>query len=79
MMAEASLSASVKLTLNNWHMNAQGRTDLDSHELRQLEVPSTVEIILGPKLQTPEVIAKSMLRQAGFGDVNIRRSEASYR
>jgi len=37
------------------------------------------EIILGPKHQTPVNVVQSLLKQAGFGPVEVRLSEASYR
>jgi len=41
--------------------------------------PAIKEVILGPKHVTPPEVVKGMLRRAGFGEVEIRRSEASYR
>jgi len=38
-----------------------------------------VEVILGPKNKTPDYVVDSFLRQSGFIDVKISRSEISYR
>jgi hypothetical protein len=38
-----------------------------------------VEVVLGPRHQTPEATVQSLLRSAGFGEVKVRRSAATYR
>jgi hypothetical protein len=48
-------------------------------ELLESERGSIVEVILGPKNTTPNYVIESFLRQSGFADVKISRSEASYR
>lgn len=48
-------------------------------DLSTSDIPAISEVILGPKHETPEHVVWSMLKQAGFGEVSIRRSEASYR
>lgn len=48
-------------------------------ELLDLESGSIVEVILGPKNTTPNYVIESFLKQSGFHNVNILRSEASYR
>lgn len=37
------------------------------------------EVFLGPKHVTPTNVVQAMLKQAGFGDVIVRRSKATYR
>jgi len=37
------------------------------------------EIILGPKNETPATVVQAMLKQAGFGDVRVKKSKATYR
>ena len=61
------------------------------HERRNIVVPyrkfdlpldrsqPIVEVILGPKNQTPANVIARMLKHAGFGEVIVRRSVASYR
>lgn len=52
---------------------------------RQLTLPSMNdiaainEVVLGPKNLTPLKIITLMLKKSGFGDVSVRRSEASFR
>lgn len=48
-------------------------------ELTPNEFPSITEVVLGPRHATPTHVAESMLFKAGFGNVSVRRSEASYR
>jgi len=48
-------------------------------ELLESESGSIVEVILGPKNTTPNYVIESFLRQNGFANVNILRSEATYR
>ena len=48
-------------------------------ELTEQSVPAISEVILGPRHETPPETVRSMLKQAGFGEVSIRRSEATYR
>jgi len=38
-----------------------------------------IEVIIGPKNQTPISVIKGFLKQNGFNDVNVRMSSASYR
>lgn len=37
------------------------------------------EVILGPKNETPATVVQAMLKQAGFGDVRVKKSKATYR
>lgn len=48
-------------------------------ELTPKDVPAISEVILGPRHETPPSVIQSMLKQAGFGDVSVRRSVATYR
>lgn len=48
-------------------------------ELVEAEEQSIEDIILGPRNITPESVVKSMLEKRGFGDVEVSRSEATYR
>lgn len=48
-------------------------------ELLNLESGSIVEVILGPKNTTPMYVIDSFLKQRGFANVKILRSEVSYR
>ncbi|MHB9074403.1 MAG: DUF2971 domain-containing protein [Desulfobaccales bacterium] len=48
-------------------------------ELLESESGSIVEVILGPKNTTPNYVIESFLKQSGFANVNILRSEATYR
>jgi hypothetical protein len=48
-------------------------------ELEGLERDSIKEVILGPKHETPINVVQDLLRQNSFGNVVVRRSEASYR
>jgi len=48
-------------------------------ELIKSESSSIVKVILGPKNTTPNYVIESFLKQRGFLDVTILRSEASYR
>ena len=48
-------------------------------ELLDLETDSIVEVILGPKNMTPNYIIDGLLKQNGFTNVVISRSEATYR
>lgn len=50
-----------------------------SFELLPQSVPPFGEIVLGPRHETPPDVIQSMLKQAGFGEVEVRRSEATYR
>lgn len=50
-----------------------------AYELAPRELPAVYEVVLGPKHETPPGVIQWMLRQAGFGDVPVRRSEATYR
>ena len=49
-----------------------------SYELSQLDEPSVVEVILGPKNPTPVAVVKRFLKSQGFNDVEVRPSIASY-
>lgn len=42
-------------------------------------IPAIAEVVLGPKHQTPPQVVKSMLKLAGFGEVKVSRSVATYR
>ncbi len=48
-------------------------------ELIELSRLPIVEIILGPRHQTPVNIVKSFLKSKGFGDVKVIQSQATYR
>jgi len=48
-------------------------------ELLESESGSIVEVILGPKNTTPNYVIESFLKQRGFANVTILRSEATYR
>jgi hypothetical protein len=48
-------------------------------ELLQSESGSIVKVILGPKNTTPNYVTESFLKQRGFPNVTILRSEATYR
>lgn len=48
-------------------------------KLSQSDIPAIEEVVLGPKHETPIHVVESMLIQAGFGKVNVRRSEATYK
>lgn len=37
------------------------------------------EVFLGPKNETPTSVVQAMLKQAGFGDVRVNKSKATYR
>jgi Protein of unknown function (DUF2971) len=50
-----------------------------SFELLPQSAPPFSEIILGPRHETPPSVIQSMLKQTGFGEVDVRRSEATYR
>ena len=50
-----------------------------SYDLISADQPVIKEVVLGPKRHTPPTIVKSFLKKNGFGDVTVRRSEASYR
>jgi hypothetical protein len=49
------------------------------YELIELVRKPIVEVVLGPKHLTPIKIIKDFLRCYGFGDVNVRKSEVTYR
>lgn len=49
------------------------------YSLSNLEENSIVEVILGPKNITPNYVVDRLLKQNNFENVNIVRSEASYR
>lgn len=48
-------------------------------ELFESQSSSIVKVILGPKNTTPNYVIEGFLKQRGFPDVTILRSEASYR
>lgn len=52
---------------------------LREFELLESESSSIVEVILGPKNKTPNYVIESFLKQSGFANVTILRSEATYR
>lgn len=41
--------------------------------------PPIGEIVLGPRHTSPDKVVQNFLRDAGFGDTQVRRSEATYR
>jgi len=50
-----------------------------SFQLKQPEKQPIAEVILGPKHLTPIGIVEHFLRQNGYGEVTVKRSEATYR
>lgn len=48
-------------------------------DLPELEIPAITEVVIGPRHQTPIEVVRSMLRSNGFGNADVRLSEASYR
>ena len=48
-------------------------------ELADRGTPAIKEIVLGPRHETPPSVIQLMMKQAGFGEVPVRRSEATYR
>jgi len=48
-------------------------------DLKHLDTPSILEVIIGPKNVTPEFVVEKMLDQHGFSQVQVRRSTATYR
>ncbi len=48
-------------------------------ELLGLERAPIDEVVLGPKHTTPIKVIEDFLKQSGFGEVKVRRSEATYR
>jgi hypothetical protein len=48
-------------------------------ELSTLKTSPIIEVILGPRNETPESIVRSLLKETGFGSVDVRRSAATYR
>lgn len=48
-------------------------------ELSPSEIPAITEVVLGPRHETPTDVVESMLKLAGFGEVKVRRSDATYR
>lgn len=50
-----------------------------SYTLLDLKQDSIVEVVLGPKNQTPELIVDLFLKQNNFNNVKVVRSKASYR
>lgn len=48
-------------------------------ELRQYDGVAIAEVVLGPKHLTPTHVISDFLRKSGFKDVEVRRSEATYR
>jgi len=48
-------------------------------KLIDLSINPVVEIILGPKNQTPDYVIKKLLNSHGFQHTNIKRSSATYR
>ncbi|RPI72229.1 MAG: DUF2971 domain-containing protein [Geobacteraceae bacterium] len=50
-----------------------------SFELTTIDRPPIAEVVLGPKHKTPPHIVRNFLKECGFGEVEVRRSDASYR
>ncbi len=48
-------------------------------ELVKSDLSPINEIVLGPKHQTPKNVIEAFLKDHGFGDVQVRRSDSSYR
>lgn len=48
-------------------------------DLKPLDTPSIAEVVVGPRHETPPGVIQSLLKRAGFGEVSVRRSEATYR
>ena len=49
------------------------------YDLKCLERQPIAEVVIGPKHLTPTNVIQACLKLNGFGDVTVRRSEASYR
>ena len=49
------------------------------YQLLQTDRSPIVEVVLGPKHLTPIPVVADFLRQSGFGEVKVTRSEATYR
>lgn len=49
------------------------------YELAGNDISPIVDVILGPKHQTPPNIVRDFLKRNGFGEVPVRRSNATYR
>lgn len=48
-------------------------------DLPPRETPAITEVVIGPRHETPPSVVQSILKQAGFGIVSVRRSDATYR
>ena len=48
-------------------------------QLENLDVPSIIEVVLGPRNVTPVEIVEAALRKYSFANVTVNRSKASYR
>lgn len=50
-----------------------------SFELKEFDDSPITEVLLGPKHETPVQVVEDILHQAGFGEVAVRKSKATYR
>lgn len=50
-----------------------------AYSLPKIDIPAISEVVLGPRHETPIKVVESMLKQAGFGEAKVRRSDATYR
>lgn len=50
-----------------------------SFKLKEIDTPTIIEVILGPKNTTPEFVVSKFLQQSGFVGTSVRRSSATYR
>lgn len=48
-------------------------------DLSPSDIPAIGKVVLGPRNETPTIVVESMLNQTGFGEVEVRRSDATYR
>jgi hypothetical protein len=49
------------------------------YELVRTDISPIVDVVLGPKHQTPPNVVGDFLKRNGFGEVQVRRSSATYR
>lgn len=50
-----------------------------SYDMLDLHMQQIYEVIIGPKNTTPDFVVRKLLQQAGFDNVSIKRSSATYR
>lgn len=49
------------------------------YELAENDISPVIEVVLGPKHQTPQKVVEAFLKKNGFGEVKVRPSRATYR